>query len=99
MREGKSTTPSRGRKFLFKLFPPVTLEAHRLHFTRYLFDLDHWHIKQPPENLASIDPAGAYIAQQAAAILQEEDEQSAADDEGSKGTLYNSFFTGTRSIF
>jgi hypothetical protein len=66
-------------------------------FARYLFDLDHWHIKQPPENLASIDPAGAYIAQQAAAILQEEDEQSSADDDGSKGTLYNSFFTGTRS--
>jgi hypothetical protein len=61
----------------------------------YLFDLDHWHIKQPPENLASIDPAGAYIAQQAAAILQEEDEKgAAADAEGREVSMFSSFFTG-----
>ncbi|KAJ9100101.1 hypothetical protein QFC19_005781 [Naganishia cerealis] len=60
----------------------------------YLFDLDHWHIKQPPENLHSIDPAGAYIAQQAAALLTAEDEKDQlAEEQGREVTTFNSFFT------
>ncbi|KAJ9109206.1 hypothetical protein QFC21_000535 [Naganishia friedmannii] len=60
----------------------------------YLFDLDHWHIKQPPAELQDIDPAGAYIANQAATLLNAEDEKDQqAEVEGREVSTFNSFFT------
>jgi hypothetical protein len=49
-----------------------------------LFDLDHWHISQPPANLAEIDPEGAAIAEQVARVMRGEKEDAGTESQKNK---------------
>ena len=63
---------------------------------RYLFDLDHWHISQPPADLEEIDPEGAAAAAEAARLLQETQDSEAGDVisiDGEEDLALTSFYT------
>lgn len=63
---------------------------------RYLFDLDNWHISQPPADLAEIDPEGAILAEEAAKLLQtpnDDDDEDSDDGDEDEDKALSSFYT------
>jgi hypothetical protein len=63
---------------------------------RYLFDLDNWHISQPPADLAEIDPEGAILAEEAAKLLQtpnDDDDEDSDDGDEDEDKALTSFYT------
>jgi len=55
---------------------------------RYLFDLDHWHISQPPADLAEIDPEGAALAMEVARQLCKDEEKEGTPDKIEGASLF-----------